>query len=78
MTMTDRQPQSREDIVSALGDVSDATVTALLALSPSWQELEEVALRIEGADLRTSASTNVAQMVDIVKTDERYLDSEER
>jgi hypothetical protein len=76
--MTDRHPETREDVLSAFGDVSDATVTAVLALSPSWQELEEAALRIEGLDLRTPASSNVTQLVEVVKGDERHSNPEER
>lgn len=48
MTKAKRAAPTREDVLHFCGDLDDETVVAILALEPSYEDLEEVAAWLAG------------------------------
>jgi hypothetical protein len=70
------------EVRHAAGDVSDATVAAVLECAPSQEELEVAAsyLRGEGSEVDRSGHPmggKIAQVYDILSADALYADDEE-
>ena len=77
------EPTSRsvtqQDIKSVLGNLDDATVTAILAVGPSIKGLEEAMAWASGesdvmGDLERPLEGSVARVYDILTQDEAWLD----
>lgn len=76
------RPLTSEEVRHLVGPVSDATLAAVLALQPSIGELEVAVNYLEGEGsamdrLGHSLTGKVAQIYDILSTDELYASPEE-
>ncbi len=75
-------PLTSAEVRHAAGEVSDATVAAVLECAPSHEELEVAAshLRGEGSEvdrLGHPLAGKVAQLYDILSADAIYIEEEE-
>jgi hypothetical protein len=76
------RPLTSEEVRQLVGPVSDATLAAVLALQPSIEDLEVAVNYLEGEGsamdrLGHSLTGKVAQLYDILSTDDVYVSPEE-
>lgn len=75
MTPNRRSVATSGDLIHALGDLDATRMASILALEPTLAEVEEVAMRLAGAekslaDRERLAHGTVAEILDILAVDE--------